>query len=326
MRRILVRAAVSVMLLGGTTFAYAFSTGPPVTRTNGFPVADKPAESNCTLCHMGGTVNGDPNGYVRIVGLPAQYTPSAIYPLEVHLFYDWTKDPLWPNALLGPPKWGFQLTSVVASSGDSAGSFLRLNVPPDSLQIMRYPAVSTSKFKARAYLEHTIGDYHWGQNPDGLGGDIVWHFNWQAPPADSGKLYFFVAGNAANGDSCSICGGDHIFASVDSTVGGGTVSVDPPHAGNFTTSFERPYPNPMTQCLNLQYEISQAGMVDLAVFDLAGRKVRTLRHEHAEPSSYGEFWNGRNDSGIQMKNGVYYIRLLAPGLSKPISYRVTLAR
>ena len=325
MRRSIVRAAVSAVLLGGATIAYAFSTGPPVTRTNAWALADKPAESNCTACHAG-TINSDPNGYIRIVGLPAQYTPTLVYPLEVHLFYNWTKDPLAPNALLGPPKWGFQLTSLVAASGDSGGSFYRLNVPPDSLQIMRYPANSPSKYKARAYLEHTKTDYHWGENPDGLSGDIVWHFNWKAPPADSGKIYFFVSGNAANGDSCSICGGDHIFSGVDSTVGGGPLSVDPPHPGRFTTSFERPYPNPMTQCLNLQYEIAKAGIVDLAVFDLQGRRVRTIRHERTEPSTYGTLWEGRNDTGIQMTNGVYYIRLAAPGLAKPISYRVTLAR
>jgi hypothetical protein len=328
MRRFIVRAAVSAMLVGGATGAFAFSTGPPVIRTNGFAVSNKPKESNCSVCHLPGPVNGDPNGYVALFGVPPEYTAGVAYPIEVHLDYNWSLDPFGGTT---PRKWGFQITAVDAVTGDSSGTWESSGIPPDSLQQVRLPAGSPSVFRGRVYLEHTWTDYHWGENQDGLSGPIVWRFFWIPPyvaqPPGGGKVYFFVAGNAANGDSCSICGGDHIYSSVDSTVANGLVSVlPPPHPGPFTTSFERPYPNPMTQCLNLQYEIERTGPVDLSVFDLQGRKVRTLVHERLEPSSYGNFWNGRNDAGVQMKNGTYFIRLIAPGLRKPISYRIALAR
>ncbi|MGH7740896.1 MAG: choice-of-anchor V domain-containing protein [Candidatus Eiseniibacteriota bacterium] len=325
MRHWLVRATAAAVLVGGASFAFAYSTGPPVTRTNGFAVADKPAESNCTLCHMPtGAVNADPNGSVSIVGVPLSYVPSGIYNLEVHLNYDWSKDPFGGTT---PRKWGFQFTAINAASGDSSGLFISRNVPPDSLQLMRYPPLSLSKFKARVYIEHTIADYHLGENQDGQSGPIVWHFKWVAPAGDSGKVYFFVAGNAANGDSCSVCGGDHIYSSVDSTVANPDLAgFDPPHPGHFITSFERPYPNPMARCTNFQFEIAQGGLVDLSIFDLQGRKVRTIVHEHLEASSYGEFWDGTNEARVQARNGVYFVRLVAPGLAKPISYRLVLAR
>jgi hypothetical protein len=324
-RHWLVRAAASALVLGAASLAFAYSTGPPVTRTNGFPVADKPAESNCTICHAPtGSINTDPNGYVSIVGVPHEYSPGTSYALEVHLNYNWSLDPFGGTT---PRKWGFQLTAVSAISGDSAGTLVPIGVPPDSLQFMRYVTGSLSKFKARVYLEHTIGDYHLGENQDGQSGPIVWHFSWVAPPADSGKIYFFVAGNAANGDSCAVCGGDHIYSSSDSSVFGGVADVfNPPHPGNFTTSFEHPYPNPMAKCTNFQFEIAEAGMVDLSIYDLQGRRVRGLVHERLEPSSYGNFWDGTNDAHVPARNGVYFVRLVAPGLKKPISYRLVLAR
>ena len=325
MRRLLVRATAAALLVSGASLAFAYSTGPPVTRTNGFAVADKPVESNCTLCHQPtGAINTDPNGYVRLVGVPATYVPSGIYDLEVHLDYNWNADPFGGTT---PRKWGFQMTSVCAASGDSAGYWVRRNQPPDSLQFMRYPTGSLSKFKARVYIEHTIGDYHLGENQDGQSGPIVWHMRWVAPAADSGKIYFFLAGNAANGDSCSVCGGDHVYSYVDSTV----MALDltdarPPHPGNFVTSFEPPYPNPMHKCTNFQFEIATEGMVELAIYDLQGRRVRSLVHERLAPSSYGNFWDGTNDNRVQARNGVYFVRLMAPGLRKPISYRLVLAR
>ena len=324
MRHIHVRAAVLLALFGGATLAYAFSTGPPVSRTGALGVAGKPAELNCTLCHNTPVSLNDLRGSLKIVGVPPQYFPGGVYNLQLQLNFDWNQD---PGALQAPRKWGFEITAVQANSGDSAGTWMSAGIPPDSLQIKRYPALSTSTYKRRIYLEHTIGDYHLGENQDGQSGPIVWHLTWVAPQGDSGKVYFFAAGNAANGDSCSICGGDHIFTAMDSS----TIAVADdvpvePVTRPFVTSFERPYPNPMTQCLDLQFEIAESGFVDLSVFDLQGRRVRTLVHGHLAASSYGKFWNGQNDAGTQMKNGVYFIRLSAPGLRKPLSYRVTLAR
>ncbi|MBI1799335.1 MAG: T9SS type A sorting domain-containing protein [Candidatus Eisenbacteria bacterium] len=321
MRHFIIRAAVLAMLIGGTTLAYAFSTGPPLTRTGAEILAGKPAEPNCTVCHTPEPVNSNPNGSCKIVGAPALYIPGNAYHFEVQLNYNWSATGISPY----PVKWGFEITAIQASNGDSAGTWI-LGAPPDSFQIRRYATSSLSTYKRRIYLEHTIYDYHWGENQDGLSGPIAFHVTWVAPRGDSGKVIFACAGNAANGDSVSIGSGDHIYTTAESTYANILLDVRPPVTQKFVTAFEIPYPNPMTRCLNLQFQIGRAGPVDLSVFDLQGRRVRTLVHERLEPSEYGNFWDGHNDSGVQMKNGVYFIRLSAPGLTKPLSHRVTLAR
>ena len=82
----------------------------------------------------------------------------------------------------------------------------------------------------------------------------------------------------------------------------------------------------MHKCTNFQFEIAEEGLVDLSIYDLQGRKVRTIVHDRMAPSAYGNFWDGTNDAHLQARNGIYFARLLAPGLKKPISYRLALAR
>jgi hypothetical protein len=319
-RHIIVRAAVIAVLLGGAALAHAFSTGPPVTRTGGFAVAAKPAEPNCTICHMGGTANDDPNGSVRLFGVPSQYAPGHSYQITVQLNYNWSQAP--SDSMV---KWGFQMTAVKASTGDSAGTWFPFKNPPDSLQFMRYPPASPSTYKRRIYIEHTFKDIHKGENQDGQHGPIEWPIIWTAP-MDSVKVYFFVAGNAANGDSCSICGGDHIYTYQDSSEGGAVAGVPLVHPSSFVNFLEIPYPNPFTQCLSLQFQIARSGFVDLSVFDVQGRKVRNIVHERRVASEYGEFWNGRRDDGTQARNGIYFVRLSVPGQQQPISRKIILSR
>jgi hypothetical protein len=54
--------------------------------------------------------------------------------------------------------------------------------------------------------------------------------------------------------------------------------------------------------------------------------VRTIVHDHLEHDAYGMFWDIRDDAHRFVKNGVYFVRLAAPGLEKPISYRIVVAR
>jgi hypothetical protein len=210
------------------------------------------------------------------------------------------------------PKWGFQLQAVDSSTGDSAGVFIH----PSNLQVI--PGLSASVFRFRRYLEHggdTSSVYH------GRLGPVEWAFEWVAPQ-DSSKIYFFAAGNAANGDEGHF--GDHIFSDVESTfVEPTTVGV--PGVGTGSTSLELPRPNPFSRRIELSFEIARAGIVDLSIYDLQGRKIRTLHHGYRPAGVAQPSWDGTRDDGEPAKNGVYFVRLSAPGLERPIMRKVTLA-
>ncbi len=322
MRHIFVRTFALAILAGGSTLAYAFSTGPPDSRTGAKAVASRPAEAVCTVCHSGSTLN-DPSGQLRILGVPATYQPNQQYDLTVRLQHTWSVMP--PD----PLKWGFQITAVQATTGDSAGLWLLgTNAPPDTFR-SRKP--SSGSYARRRYIMHTRNVVHPiypdGSTRTGQLGPVNWTLKWQAPPGDSGKVYFFAAGNSANGDGVSIGSGDFIFTTSESTTYGNTVDV-PPHSPNLPLAFElvAPWPNPMEKCTNIDFTLPRAANVELSIFDLQGRKIRTLLEGYREAGTHGWFWDGKKSDGSYANNGVYFLRLRAGGERRVLTQKIALAR
>ena len=83
-------------------------------------------------------------------------------------------------------------------------------------------------------------------------------------------------------------------------------------------------PNPCRDHLSLNYA-GDAGMtVELAVFDLSGRLVRSLGSRVLDGSAQNVVWYGFDDSGECVPAGVYICRLSAP--SGLVMRKVTLLR
>jgi len=66
------------------------------------------------------------------------------------------------------------------------------------------------------------------------------------------------------------------------------------------------YPNPFNPKTRIEFAIDKPGQVDLAVFDLAGRRVATLASENFETGDYVVNWNGRDDQGKAVSAGQYW--------------------
>ncbi len=72
------------------------------------------------------------------------------------------------------------------------------------------------------------------------------------------------------------------------------------------------YPNPFNGWTKLTLSIKTAGMVELEVFDTAGRRVRLLWRGQREAGSYQHAWDGLDDLGQALPSGQYLIRMLSP--------------
>jgi beta-glucanase (GH16 family) len=68
-------------------------------------------------------------------------------------------------------------------------------------------------------------------------------------------------------------------------------------------------PNPFNPRTTLRFELPAAGPVRLAVYDVAGRLVRTLLDESRGAGSHETEWDGRDASGQAVGSGVYLARL-----------------
>ncbi len=72
-------------------------------------------------------------------------------------------------------------------------------------------------------------------------------------------------------------------------------------------------PNPFNPVTRIAFSIPAAGVAELAVFDIAGRRVATLVSERVEAGPHEVVWNGTNDAGEPVASGVYFSRLQALG-------------
>ena len=90
------------------------------------------------------------------------------------------------------------------------------------------------------------------------------------------------------------------------------IGVDAPMiaAGGWTNRLEASRPNPFRSATDIVYEVAAPTRVTLAVFDVTGRRVRTLVDETvAQAGRYRVTWDGRTSSGTRAASGVYFTEL-----------------
>jgi hypothetical protein len=74
------------------------------------------------------------------------------------------------------------------------------------------------------------------------------------------------------------------------------------------------YPNPFNPMTNIRYDLPQASYVDLRIFDLNGREVRTLAKGFDHAGTKTVIWDAKDNHGQSVSAGVYIYRLESSGL------------
>ncbi|MCK6621885.1 MAG: tandem-95 repeat protein [Calditrichaceae bacterium] len=78
-------------------------------------------------------------------------------------------------------------------------------------------------------------------------------------------------------------------------------------------ALEQNYPNPFNPGTAISYQLSANSFVTLAIYDVQGRRVRTLVNENKAPGRYTVQWDGRDGGGRPAASGMYVYRLEAGG-------------
>lgn len=73
-------------------------------------------------------------------------------------------------------------------------------------------------------------------------------------------------------------------------------------------------PNPFARRTLIRYQIGQSGNVYLRIYDAGGRLVKTLQQGYQKPGTYAVQWDGTDNLGQRVTNGIYFYRLEAPGI------------
>ncbi|MGD9899863.1 MAG: T9SS type A sorting domain-containing protein [Calditrichaceae bacterium] len=71
------------------------------------------------------------------------------------------------------------------------------------------------------------------------------------------------------------------------------------------------YPNPFNPVTTIRYKIPQKTKVKLEIFDVLGRKIRTLVNQKQNAGQYEIQWNGIDHLGRESASGVYFYRFSA---------------
>ncbi|MBM3330572.1 T9SS type A sorting domain-containing protein [candidate division WOR-3 bacterium] len=79
----------------------------------------------------------------------------------------------------------------------------------------------------------------------------------------------------------------------------------------FKTRLYRPFPTPAARSVTIRYTLDAEHQTLLQVHDLTGRVVRTLCASSMKRGAYSVVWDGRDQNGRSLANGVYFVRLVA---------------
>jgi hypothetical protein len=64
--------------------------------------------------------------------------------------------------------------------------------------------------------------------------------------------------------------------------------------------------------VQIRYQLKAKGIVTLQVYDASGRVVYNLANHHSEPGDYSIRWNGKDNMGRKLADGIYFFKLQTP--------------
>jgi len=86
----------------------------------------------------------------------------------------------------------------------------------------------------------------------------------------------------------------------------GPTSVNP--GANLPAEFSlgQNYPNPFNPSTKIDVRVPQQGDLNLRIFDVTGRLIRSFTYERVPPGVHTVEWNGLTDAGLPASTGVYF--------------------
>jgi hypothetical protein len=71
------------------------------------------------------------------------------------------------------------------------------------------------------------------------------------------------------------------------------------------------YPNPFNPTTRINFDLSKNGHVTIMIYNILGQKIKTLyNNEYFEAGYKTVTWNGRNDFGLEVASGMYFLRVI----------------
>ncbi len=128
----------------------------------------------------------------------------------------------------------------------------------------------------------------------------------------AGDYSTLYVGNTGNDDWPSAWGSVDLVvieARLPTTPPTGVVQDTPPVANILLQN----HPNPFNPSTVIEYSLPQAGPVRMDVYDVVGRRIRTLVDSFQQPGIHQVEWNGTDNLGREVASGAYFYTLRLGG-------------
>ncbi|HIB73661.1 MAG TPA: T9SS type A sorting domain-containing protein, partial [Candidatus Marinimicrobia bacterium] len=76
-------------------------------------------------------------------------------------------------------------------------------------------------------------------------------------------------------------------------------------------SIHQNYPNPFNPITTLRYDLPENSLVNIIIYDMLGREVKTLINQTQDAGYRSVIWNATNDYGKPVSAGIYLYQIQA---------------
>jgi hypothetical protein len=134
-------------------------------------------------------------------------------------------------------------------------------------------------------------------------------------------LFVFIMLSTLEAHAYVVRGYSEVFSMATATAS--PVENDP-NAPPSVTRLTAIFPNPFNPRTTIAFDLAQAGMIEVAIFDVRGVRVRVLETGNKPVGRYVATWDGQDDRGRDAATGTYLCRLMTAQGSQ--TWKMVLAR
>ncbi len=164
------------------------------------------------------------------------------------------------------------------------------------------PFPTPSKFKNEGYLT----EVKWNVSDLGLVPGHSYRLQFMVHDGDQNK----VGGDVGEGCTTANLSPEAVLLPSQNGAMQAKITV-PGTPTDVGVALGQPIPNPFRGSTRFSYRVDRAdARVDIGVFDLSGRRIRSLVSGAQSVGEHQSQWDGRADSGSKVNRGVYFLRAL----------------
>jgi hypothetical protein len=143
---------------------------------------------------------------------------------------------------------------------------------------------------------------------------LTWNSIDCGSPAQSSGAGYLLGGTTGQPEAGRLSGAGYVLDGGFGTQSLVPTDAAPPDETDGTALVFRLHgnvPNPFKSSTAIAFTMPREADVELHIYNLAGRLVRTVLHSPLNAGRHQAIWDGNDDSGQQVSQGVYFMRLRA---------------